>query len=203
MAARIWPLSPSSLNTDKNNVCSFFHSDRPICSKSIFLQVLYFNLNAYPSFSSSVLQSLTCPKGLKDHAWYLTFCSLNCLCSSRCPAGSVICLFSILCLLSRMYISGGRAELAFYVSMWPIELCPTPTWCSINIQEKMVPFRPYSEGLQGIVLCTKFRNKKPNPSKIASFCILHFDDVSKVWFPRFFMSLIYCKLPYISVVSNR
>lgn len=75
--------------------------------------------------------------------------------------------------------------------------------CSINIQEKMVLFRSCFAGLQGIILCTKFRNKKPNPSKITSFCILHFDDVSKVWFPSFFMPLIYSKLPYISVVSNR
>lgn len=70
-------------------------------------------------------------------------------------------------------------------------------------RKKMLLFRRYSVGLDGIVLCAKFRNKKPNSSKIASFCILHFDDVSKVWFPRFFMPLIQSKLPYISVVSRQ
>lgn len=67
----------------------------------------------------------------------------------------------------------------------------------------MVLFRPNSARLEGIVLCTKFRNKNPNPSKIISFYILHFDDVSKVWLSVFFMPLIDSKLPYISVLSNR
>lgn len=67
----------------------------------------------------------------------------------------------------------------------------------------MALFRLHLAGLKGIVLCTKFKNKKPNPRKIISLCILHFDDVSKVWFPRFFMSLIQSKLPYISVLSYR
>ena len=97
-----------------------------------------------------------------------------------------------------------RAELAFYVSACLLQSCPTPTWSSINIPEKKKCFlNPILQGSKGLFYVQSSEIKKPNPSKIASFCILHFDDVSKVWFSIFFMLLIYSKLPYISVVPNR
>lgn len=121
--------------------CMFFLSLGPHFLPQIHLLAslhLSFTLTSILSipFPSAFFNLPFCPKALKDPAWYLAFCSPDDLCSSWCLAGSVICLFSILCLPSRLYISGGRAELTFYVSMCLIESCPTPTWCSINIQEQ-------------------------------------------------------------------
>lgn len=120
-------------------------------------------------------------------------------------------MFSGACYLSSLCLScASRADCIFLKGRACI-LCPcvTPgvmpyTYLMFNKKSrKRTLFRPYFARLKGMVLCTKFRNKKLSPSKIASFCILHFDDVSKVWFPTFFMPLIDSKLPYISVVSHR
>ena len=172
-------------------------------STKCLLLVLYFSLNASSSFSISVLNLLPAPDCMGT---LLVFDFLESKSSEFLFLFNWISLFlkSFLSYASQADCLFWRAELAFYVSVCLLQSCPTPTWSSINIPEKKKCFlNPILQGSKGLFYVQSSEIKKPNPSKIASFCILHFDDVSKVWFSIFFMLLIYSKLPYISVVPNR
>lgn len=158
-------------NTDKKHVCSFFHSDHPTCSKSIFLQVLYFNLNAFPSFSFNVLQSPTCSKGLRDYAWYLTFCSPNCLCSSRCSAGSVICLFSIYLMPPKQTVYFWREGRACILCLHVSHRVMPYTYVVFNkySRKKWYFLDPTPKGSKGLFYAQSSEIKSQTPAKLLPF----------------------------------
>lgn len=175
---------PFSLTTSWLKIC-FLQS----------LTVRNFNLNASLPFPSIFLRSHLPLRW--DHAWHWTSCT-----PWDVQWGLLfIFLMSSLCSQADCIFLKGRACI-FCPRVTPAVM--PSTYLMFNKKSrKRIPFRPCFARLKGIVLCTKFRKRKLSPSKIASFCILHFDDVSKVWFPRFFMPLIDFKLPYISIVSHR
>lgn len=157
-----------------------------------------------PPFPSVFLVSYP-PQTAWVRCWCLTSQSPNHLSLFSCSTGplSLFKIFSIICFPSRLSILKGRACI--------LCLCVSPavmpyTYLELNKysrKKKKCFLNPILQGSKGLFYVQSSEIKKPNPSKIASFCILHFDDVSKVWFSIFFMLLIYSKLPYISVVPNR